>query len=209
MIKVLWVVARWAWGIRPFWVGQLPIAKVENRTHSPRKTDWPILGRQVAWVLSKFTIVYSLLTVLAWPNLRQASLFPIGLWTLAHPQTLAFKQALRSKTCSFQELPKHREKHFLLNCPNLAVCWPLSTCPISLPNSSHPYLLFLIKEKPFFFWDVCRCWDQCVLSIAIVFWNKSLLYLSLDLSVLWPSQWWVCLIFPCSHYSLVSLAFLS
>lgn len=151
MIKVLWVVARWAWGIRPFWVGQLPIAKVENRTHSPRKTDWPILGRQVAWVLSKFTIVYSLLTVLAWPNLRQASLLPIGLWTLAHPRTLAFKQALRSKTCSFQELPKHREKHFLLNCPNQAVCWPLSTCPISPPNSSHPYLLFHIKEKPFFF----------------------------------------------------------
>lgn len=104
MIKALWVVAWRAWGIRPFGVGELSIAKLENRIQSPRRTDWQILDRQFAWVLSKFMIVHSLPTNLACPNFGRASLLPIGLWTLAHPQTLAFKQALKSRTGLIQEL---------------------------------------------------------------------------------------------------------
>lgn len=75
--------------------------KLKNKTQFLRRTGWQILGRQVAWVLSKFTIVHSLPTDLAWPNFRRAFLFPMGLWSLAHPQNLAFKQALSCRTCSF------------------------------------------------------------------------------------------------------------
>lgn len=188
MIKALWVVAWRAWGIRPFGVGELSTAKLENRLQSPRRTEWQILGRQVA-CLSEFMIVHSLPTDLAWPNFRRASLLPIGLWTLAHPQTLAFKQALKSRTGSIQELfnTERNISHWSAHISCLLA-------PIHLPNFPSKFLpsppSSPIKEKPFLLlFFVCLFVLRCLQTTEIVFWNKPLLYLSLGLFFHWQSQW--------------------
>ena len=215
MIKALWMVTWWAWGIHPFGVGELSTAKLENRTQSPRRTDWQILGRQVAWVLSKFPIVHSFPTDLAWPHFKRASLLPIGLWTLAHPQTLAFTQALKSRTGSIQEV---------LNTERNISCWSaLISCllaPIHLPNFPSKFLpsplILPYKRKAFLIVAFCLfvCFEMLAdaeikvfLATEIVFWNKPLLYLKSGF--IFPStvSVRVCLIFPHPHDSLVLFAF--
>lgn len=66
-IEVLWVVVLWAWGSDLFWLAELPVAKLENRTPFPRRIGWRTPGNQVAWVLSVLKIVHSSPTDLVWP----------------------------------------------------------------------------------------------------------------------------------------------
>ena len=142
-------------------------------------------------------IVHSLPTDLAWPNFRRAFLLPIGLWTLAHPQTLAFKQALKNRTGSIQEL---------FNTERNISCWPAPICcllaPIHLPNCPSKFLpsppIFPYKREAFLIVVFCLfvCFEMLAdaeirvfLTTEIVFWNKPLLYLSLGLFFHWQSQW--------------------
>lgn len=103
------------------------------------------------------------------------------------PSNFAFKQAWRCRAWSFQGLAEHREKHFLVNCPDSRIRLSPGPCPRArFPSKSLPSLIpFSIKEKTssvcvsiyLFVWDACRWWDWSVLPIAVVFWNKASLTL--------------------------------
>lgn len=117
-----------------------------------------LAGRQVAWVISNFTTVYSLPTDVAWPNCNQASLFSTGLWTFAHPHPQLFSFET-SPEVQIEPIPRngwaHRET-FPVDLPSQAVCWSLPTCLFPPQSYCPPCLSFLIKEKPLSVWVIFK-----------------------------------------------------